>query len=260
MSDESIKLFPTSDNSLTPLIHYYGYYIRLKFNGSILRQSKVSYTHEKITNIYIVFELTGSSSHSDYPTLKNCLFGAVALTKYADISKYGYSGYGIGFDRKSSFSFPTGGFGQNVLIFGADMSSSAHIDNKKKDILVLGKGSTQGLEHTLTAEKIYSINFTVGKKKFCLSLHYNGANSYLFVNGKEIAKFKAKDSAVVAAPLCLGNISKDWSVNKMKKTELNGYVYEFCVDYVDFNTFPPINVAKYLLSVHRYFMLNYKIE
>ena len=73
-----------------------------------------------------------SRSHSDDPTLKNCLFGAVTLTKDADIDKYGYSGYGIGFNRKSSFSFSDGGFGQNVLIFGGDMSSSAHIDNKKK--------------------------------------------------------------------------------------------------------------------------------
>ena len=86
------------------------------------------------------------------------------------------------------------------------MSFSAHIDNKKKYILILGKGPTQGLEHTLTAEKMYSINFTVTKKKFCLSLHYNGANSYLFVNGTEIYKFKAKDSEIVATPLCLGNI------------------------------------------------------
>ena len=82
--------------------------------------------------------------------------------------------------------------GQNVLVFGADMSSSSHFDNKKKDILILGKGPTQGLEHTLTAEKMYSINFTVRKNKFCLSLHYDGANSYLFVNGTEIYKFKAK--------------------------------------------------------------------
>ena len=73
------------------------------------------------------------------------------------------------------------------------MSSSPHIDNKKKVILILGRGSTQGLEHTLTAEKMYSINFTVTRKLFCLSLHYNGANSYLFVNGTEIYKFKAKD-------------------------------------------------------------------
>ena len=85
--------------------------------------------------------------------LKKIVFGAVALTKNADIDNYKYSGYGIGFDRRSSFSFPSGGFGQNVLIFGADMSSSIHVDNKKKDILVLGRGPTQGLESTLTAEK-----------------------------------------------------------------------------------------------------------
>ena len=64
---------------------------------------------------------------------------------------------------------------------------------------------------------MYSINFKVTKKKFCLSLHYNGANSYLFVNGTEIIKFKAKDPEIVATPLCLGNISKDWSVDNMKK-------------------------------------------
>ena len=87
----------------------------------------------------------------------------------------------------------------------------------KKDILVLGKGPTQGLEHTLTAEKMYPINFTVTKKKFWLSWHYNGANSYLFVNGKTIVKFKAEDSKIVVSPLCLGNISKDWSVDNMKK-------------------------------------------
>ena len=88
--------------------------------------------------------------------------------------------------------FPSVRFGQNVLIFGADMSSSAHIDNTKKDILVLGRWPTQALEHTLTVEKMYSINFTVTKNIFCLSLHYSGKNSYLFVNGTEIYKFKAK--------------------------------------------------------------------
>ena len=103
------------------------------------------------------------------------------MAKNGDIKKHGYSGYGIGFDRRSSFSFPVGGFGQNVLIFGVDMSSSVHIDNKKKDILVLGKAPTQGLEHTLTAEKMYSINFTVKNEKFCFSLHYNGANTYLLM-------------------------------------------------------------------------------
>ena len=74
------------------------------------------------------------------------------------------------------------------------MSSSVHINNWKKDILILGRGPTQRLEYTLTAEKMYSINFTVTKKQFCLSLHYDEGNCYLFVNGTEIYKFKAKDS------------------------------------------------------------------
>ena len=100
------------------------------------------------------------------------------------------------------------------------MSSSPHIDNKK-DILILGRGPTQGLEHTLIAEKMYSINFTVTKKQFCLSLHYNEANSYLFVNGTEIYKFKAKDSEIVARPLCLGNISKDWLADNMKRIDFH---------------------------------------
>ena len=157
------------------MVDYYGSKVKVEFTRSYLKQSKISYTNGKVVNIYIIYELVPSSSHN--PTLKNCLFGAVTLTENIDIDKYGYFGYGIGFDRRSSFSFPGGRFGQNVLIFGVDMSSSAHIDNKKKDILVLGKGPTQGLEHTLTAEKMYSINFTVTKKKFCLSLYYNAINS-----------------------------------------------------------------------------------
>ena len=138
------------------------------------------------------------------------------------------------------------------------MNSSPHIDNKGKDILILGIVPTQGLhEHLLTAEKMYSINFTVTKNKFCLSLHYNGANSYLFVNGKEIVKFKAKDPEIVANPLCLGNISKDWSVDNMKKTGLNGYVYEFNVNY---NNFDGISSDKVILFSHRYLMAKYNIK
>ena len=192
LSTESIKPPTTSDNSLTPTLSYYGTKARVKFNESCLQQRKLSYTHGTIVKIYIVYELSASSSHNDHPTLRNCLFGAVTLTKNADIDKYLYSGYRTGFDRKSSFSFPRGGFGQNVIIFGVDMSSSAYVDNKEKDILILGKGPTQELEHTLTVEKMYSINFAVTKKKFYLSFHYNGVYSYLFVNGTEFYKFKAK--------------------------------------------------------------------
>ena len=153
------------------------------------------------------------------------------MTKNVDIDRYKYSGYEIGFDRHGSFSFPGTGLGRNKMIFGVDMSSSTKIDNGKKDIFILGKGPTQGLENKLSAEKMYSVNFTERNQKFCLSLHYNGANSYLFVNGTEIYKFKAKDSETAATPLCLGNTSKDWSVDNMKKTGLNGYDYDFSVGY-----------------------------
>ena len=166
LSAETIKPPSTSDNSLTPAVSYYGTKTRTKFTGSCLKQPTISYNHDAIVNIYIVYELGASGSHINDPTLKNCLFDAVTLTKNADIDKYGYSGYGIGFDRKSSFKFPGGGMGQNLLIFGADVRSSAHINNKKKDILVLGKGPTQRFEHTPTAKKIYSINFTVTKRNF----------------------------------------------------------------------------------------------
>ena len=103
LSDETIRPLATSANSLAPLIDYCGNKIRVKFNGTILRQPKVSYTHGTIVNIYIVYELDTSSSDADDPMLKNCLFGAVTLTQNADINKYGYSGYGIGFERKYFF-------------------------------------------------------------------------------------------------------------------------------------------------------------
>ena len=128
------------------------------------------------------------------------------------------------------------------------MSTSIHVDNKKKDILVLGRRPTQGLEGTLTTEKKYSISFTVTKKKFCLSLHYNGANSYFFVNGTEICKFKAKDSAIAASPLCLGNISKDWSTDNMKKTGFTGYVYDFSVSYNAVTLDDTKDIHKYLMK------------
>ena len=132
--------------------------IRIKFNGSFLNRFPPAILHWDIVNIYIVYEITSDYKDINYPTLENCLFGS-KLTKNVDIDKYGYSGYGIGFDRETSFSFGNE-TGKNVIIFGVDMSSSTKIDNRKKDILILGKGPTQGLEHTLSAEKMYSINFT----------------------------------------------------------------------------------------------------
>ena len=139
--------------------------------------------------------------------------------------------------QEKLFLFVDGSFAQNVIISGADMSSSVHANNKTKDILILDEDLAQGLDDTtLTAEKKYSINFTKSNTKFCLRLHYNGANSYLFVNGTEIHKFKAKDYkiedyGVIKTSLCLRNTTKDFSAGNMKKIGLYGSVYGFSVDY-----------------------------
>ena len=131
------------------------------------------------------------------------------------------------------------------------MSSSAKIDNRKKDILILGIGPAQGLENMRSAEKRYSINFTKKNTKFCLSLHYNGANSYLFVNGTEIIKFKAKDSEILAYSLCLGNNSKDWSQYNLRKTGFNGYIYDFSSDYHVIDVSAIQDIHKYLMKKNK---------
>ena len=178
--------------------------------------------------------------------LGNSLFGTVKLTKNADPDKCRYSGYGIGFATRGSFSFSdSSGSGSNGIIFGADMNSSAHVDNKKKNILILDKGPTQGLDdNTLTAEKEY----TERHKKFCLSLHYNGVNSYLFVNGVAICKFKAKDSEINSYPIGLGNISKDFLTDSMENTGLYGYICDFSVHYESINIGNISDIHKYLMK------------
>ena len=99
---------------------------------------------------------------------------------------------------------------------------------------------------------MYLINFTEHNEKFCLSLYYNGGNSYSFVNGKEIRKFKAKDSEIVATPFCLENISKDWAIDNIKKSRLNEHVYDFSVDY-------DAIVVDVILDIHNYLMKKYDI-
>ena len=118
-----------------------------------MKQDKVTFNHGKTVNIYIVYDISKSINISDYPTLENCLFGAVSLSKNADIDRYRYSGYGIGFDRHRHFSFLGIGLGRNVINFGVDMSLSWKTDNRKKDILTLGKGPTQELDHTQECRK-----------------------------------------------------------------------------------------------------------
>ena len=129
------------------------------------------------------------------------------------------------------------------------MSSSVHVDNKGKDILILGKGPTQRLDDTtLTAEAKYPINFTQSGKRFILSLHYNGSNSFLFVNATKVYQFKSKNSEIKDYALCLGNVSKDFIINNMKKTGLQGVVNFFSVDFNPIDTNNILDIHKYILK------------
>ena len=163
---------------------------KVSFYGNVLKQNETAFCGP-LVNIYISYRLSAKTNNSNI-VLENCLFGAMSITKDDDPDKYKYSGYGIGFDSKGSYTHPDGGYGKNVIIFGADMSNSKHANNKAKNVLVFGRGFVQKIDDTtIYAEQIYSPNFTVDNKTFCLSLHYNSDNSYLFVNGKMVIKFKA---------------------------------------------------------------------
>ena len=137
--------------------HYDTSKIRIKFDGSFLNRFPPTILHGNIVNIYIVYEITSDYKDINYPTLENCLFGSVKLTKNADIDKYEYSGHGIGFDRETSFSIDNE-TDKNELIFGVDMSSSTKLDKIKKDILILGKGPTQGLGSTLVQKNCIQLS------------------------------------------------------------------------------------------------------
>ena len=160
LNDIKIESIKINNYSLNPRMDLYDMSkIRRKFNGSFLNRFPPAILHVDVVNIYIAYEIISDYSSINYPTLENCLFESVKWTKNANIDKYGYSGYGIRFDRNISFSVGNE-IGKNVIIFEVDMISSTKIDNRKKDILILGIGPTQGLENRLSAEKMYSINFT----------------------------------------------------------------------------------------------------
>ena len=128
------------------------------------------------------------------------------------------------------------------------MSSSVHIDNKGKDTLILGKGPTQALDDTTLTEAKYPINFTKSDINFVLILHYNGSDSFLFVGARKIYQFKAKDLEIKWYPLCLDNISKNFTIDNMKKTGLKGSVNFFSVDYRPINTNEIINILRFLMK------------
>ena len=132
------------------------------------------------------------------------------------------------------------------------MSSSIHAKNKANNIYVIGKDFIQGInDTTINAEKLFHNNFTKFGLKFVLSLHYNGDNSYLFANGRQELKFKAKDDQIIDEKLCLGNLSSEWTTSESEKTGLCGNIYDFIVGYKPIVGVDPIyDMHRYLITKH----------
>ena len=156
-----------------------------------------------------------------------------------------YNGSRIGFSLRSEFSLPDGSMGENVIIFGVDMSSLCIL--MRKIYLNSWYRSNIRIWWFYISSRSSIFNFSRSNRKFCLSLHYHGSNSFSFANATKTYKFKAKDSEIHS--LSLGNTLGDFSANNMQKTRLNGCVYDFSVDYRAFDT-SNINIDKYLMRKH----------
>ena len=159
--------------------------------------------------------------------------------------------YDLGFDSTGQFNHPQGGMARNIIIFGVDLSNSVHATNKTRNILILSHGLTQKVNNTtIYAEKMYSPNFSAENKIFCLSLHYNGDDSYLFVNGKEVTKFKAKKSEIKANQLTPGSLSTSANLSNSdtEDSKLYGNVYDFSVDYSTISHDKILDIHAYLMK------------
>ena len=187
-------------------------------SGNHFQQNKVIIpNNNNVINIYCVYQIEPISNNKDNTfTVQNALFGAMQITKNADTDRYKYKGFGICFDEGGLFSIGNINNGRNE-------NSVIHSNNKANNIFIMGHAFVQGInDTTLYAEKMYSQNFAQPSTKFVLSLHYNGDNSYLFVNGKQELKFKAKTESLVREKLCIGNLSDKWSTSESEKTGLYG--------------------------------------
>ena len=236
--------------------------LRVRSNGCYFIQSKALKLNNTV-NIYIVYRLNPISStrNTDY-SIQNALFGAMKITKNTDYSKNNYTGYDLRFDEGAKFTHTKreGNFdhttaARNVIIFGVDMSFSVHGTNIANNIYVMGEALVQGInDTTIYAEKNFYRNFADPGKNFVLSLHYNGDNSYLFVNGRQELKFKAKNDQIINEKFCLGNLSSEWTTSESKKTGLYGDIYDFVADYKSINGVKPI------YDMHRYLITKYNIS
>ena len=261
-SDSDMNAFANAKSNLPNLKNDGRMHVHL--SGNHFQQNKVIIPNNyNVINIYCAYKLDPIASSRDTSfTIQDALFGAMQITKNdTDNSKNNYKGYSICFDEGSQFGHTmTKGVrthttnGRNVLIFGADMSFSVHRTNRANHIYVMGDGRTQGIDDTtLYVEKKYFRNFTEPNEKFVLSLHYNGNDSYLFVNGRQELKFKCKTCQLVKEKLCIGNLSDQWTASESEKTGLYENIYDFVVDYEQ------ILGVKAIYDMHRYLMTKHNI-
>ena len=240
---------------ISPNIKNDGKGLHAFFSGNYFQQDIIAIS-DNVINIYCVYELDPIDfSRNNEFTIQNALFGAIEITENANTSKYKYKGYGICFDESESFSHvrKEGNFNhttlaRNVVIFGVDMGSSKHANNKANNYI------TKINDTTIYAEKMYYRNFTETGKTFILSLHYNGDNSYLFVNGGEELKFKTKTDQIINKNLCLGNLSHYSTKDRSTKTSLYGNIYDFVVDC------KAIVGTTTIYDMHRYLMTEHVIK
>ena len=169
--------------------------------------------------------------------------------------KYVCGAFGLCFDSKSSYTYSdnsssSSSNAHNVVVFGADSSKSNHNGNKlPENVLILGKGLIQKINgQTVYADYSLPNNSTQTDKKVCLSLHYDGPISRIFVNGKRQVKFTAKDSQITPYKMCLGNISADFSVENAQKTGLHGNIYDFSFECGVFSDFEIHDLHAYLMK------------
>ena len=197
-----------------------------------------------VTNIYLVYEfIQWSPDFGNTHAFHNCLFGATDQK---------YNGRGIAFDSSSTWTHSNGKEARNVIIFGTDNSKSTFQSNKAVNITTLGRDYLDKLVSgkTIQAEKMFDVNFTEANKKFVLSLHYNGSDSYLYVNSKQIYKFTAQNRPVTGKTINLGIISNDFPTSEAKEVALQGKVYEFSVDFRKRTIDDIENIHTYLIKKH----------
>ena len=214
---------------MLPTLLNQNYRLGATFRGNYMKQKKLGYYYGSVINIYVVYKLNDFNNSEDAKvintttpdfTTQNSLFRVVKIIKDTNTSHYKYTGYGICFDEKGSFYFGNRTDAKNVTILGGDMVICRYSGNNytgKNNMYVLGKNfiqgfSTDGAGHKISQKGMYKTNITGPNKKFVLALHYNGDDSYLFVNRVQQLKFKSAISHTDRNLLTLGNISLHWSL------------------------------------------------